>query len=399
MFDFPIVYLNSNDGSGLLAFGEGPTLKLNQPSLQQIDEFVRENTGKFIFGYLGYDVKNAVEQLKSENEDYKGFPDVFLWVPDCVVKMYGENFKFLQTSGKSEQFKFLNYFIEEETDQNFHPYNLDFKPITSKKDYLKNVSKLKEHIQKGDLYEVNYCQEFVAENVQLDFELDAYFKLNKITKAPFSSFFKFDEFSIYCGSPERYIRKMGTELMSQPIKGTAPRGKNEEEDQELMKQLKASPKEQAENVMIVDLVRNDLSRIAKKGSVQVAELMETSSFETVHQLVSTIQCEVSESTAFSEIIKATFPMGSMTGAPKVKAMELIEQYEDFKRGVFSGSLGYITPNGDFDFNVLIRSLFYNRKTQRMTCSVGGAITHASDPEKEYEECQTKIGRILSGMNE
>lgn len=400
MFHFPISYLNSNDGSGLLAFGDGEKLQCSYSgSIDHIRSFTERNKGKYIFGYIGYDVKNDIENLQSENEDYKGFPDVFLWVPECVVSMNSENLEFLQGEKSSEHFEFLNYFLEEETDENFHPYSLDFRPVTPKDSYLKAVEKIKEHIQKGDIYEANYCQEMVAENVQLNFALDAYFKLNRITKAPFSSFLQFDHYSIFCGSPERYIRKQGSKLISQPIKGTARRSLNVQEDEKLKADLLADQKERSENVMIVDLVRNDLSRIAKKNTVNVSELFGIYSFETVHQMISTIECELGDDIHFADVLKATFPMGSMTGAPKLRAMEIIEEYEDFKRGIYSGTIGYITPKGDFDFNVVIRSLFYNGKKERLTCAVGSAITIHSDPEKEYEECLTKVQRILDGMNE
>lgn len=400
MFQFPISYLNSNDGSGLLAFGHGEKLQCSfEGSIEQINLFTQKNKGKYIFGYIGYDVKNDIEQIESKNEDYKDFPDVFLWVPECVVSMNSENLEFLQGEKTTEHFEFLNYFLEEETDENFHPYNLNFRAITPKDKYLACVNKIKEHIQKGDIYEANYCQELVAEDVQINFALDAYFKLNRITKAPFSSFLQFDHYSIFCGSPERYIRKHGSKLISQPIKGTAARSNDVEEDQKLKEQLLADKKERSENVMIVDLVRNDLSRVAEKGTVEVSELFGIYSFETVHQMISTVECKLPETTTFSDVLKATFPMGSMTGAPKLRAMEIIEQYEDFKRGIYSGTIGYITPKGDFDFNVVIRSLFYNGEKKRLTCAVGSAITIHSDPEKEYQECLTKVQRILDGMNE
>jgi para-aminobenzoate synthetase component 1 len=193
------------------------------------------------------------------------------------------------------------------------------------------------------------------------------------------------------------MKKTGTRLLSQPIKGTAPRGENAPLDEALKEQLKNDPKERSENIMIVDLVRNDLSRIAKKGSVEVTELCGIHTFETVHQMISTIECEVDEQVQFSAILNASFPMGSMTGAPKVEAMKIIDETEDFKRGLYSGSIGYISPSGDFDFNVVIRSLIYNREKKYLSCAVGGAITILSDPEKEFEECQTKIEKILTGM--
>jgi para-aminobenzoate synthetase component 1 len=244
---------------------------------------------------------------------------------------------------------------------------------------------------------VNYCQEFYAENVEIEFPLDTYFKLNRITKAPFSTYLQTDHHVVFCGSPERYMKKSGERMLSQPIKGTAPRGINATEDEALKQQLQNDHKERAENIMIVDLVRNDLSRIAKKGTVQVSELCGIHSFETVHQLISTVECDVDKDIRFLDVLKASFPMGSMTGAPKVEAMKIIDETEDFNRGIYSGSIGYISPNGDFDFNVVIRSFIYNREKKYLSCAVGGAITILSDPEKEYEECQTKIQKILNGM--
>ena len=400
MINFPVAYLNSNDGSGLLAFGDGKRISaMSGMALHDLDLFIEYHKKKFIFGYLGYDLKNELEDLNSKNVDNKEFPDLFFWVPKYVVKLQGEHFEFVQGDKTKESFEFLNYFLEEETDQNFHSYKLDFQPTTSKEKYLENVIKLKEVIQQGDIYEINYCQEFLAENVDINFSLDTYFKLNNITKAPFSSYVQFDEYTIFCGSPERYIKREVDKLLSQPIKGTAKRNPDKEQDELLKEQLKTDPKERAENVMIVDLVRNDLSKIATKNSVVVDELCGIYSFKTVHQMVSTVSCELKEKTSFTDVLRATFPMGSMTGAPKVSAMELIEEFENFKRGIYSGSIGYIDPEGDFDFNVVIRSLFYNKKKKMMTCDVGGAITIQSDPEKEYEECLTKVQKILNGMNE
>jgi para-aminobenzoate synthetase component 1 len=220
-----------------------------------------------------------------------------------------------------------------------------------------------------------------------------------MTRAPFSSYLHFGHHAVLCGSPERFLKKSGELLLTQPIKDTAPRGKDPEEDERLKEALRIDPKERSENIMIVDLVRNDLSKIAERDSVKVEELCGIYTFETVHQMISTVTCQVNQEVTFTDIIRATFPMGSMTGAPKLKAMELIESNEDFKRGLYSGSIGYIDPNGDFDFNVVIRSLLYNREEKYLSCSVGSAITTKSDPEKEYEECYFKIQRILKGMND
>lgn len=399
MYKFPIAYLNSNDGSGILAFGDGDKILLDGPDvLTKLQHFLDTHKGQHLVGYISYDVKNELENLVSSNEDRLQFPLIYFWSPKYVVRMKNEQFDFVQGDKTDESFEFLNFFLEEETDQNFHNYDFPFRPRIKKAKYINNVNSLKEHIQRGDIYEVNYCQEFHAEGVEINFPLDAYFKLNGITRAPFSSFLTFDDWSIFCGSPERFLNKNGSKLISQPIKGTSKRGKSDDEDEQLKKALQSNPKERAENVMIVDLVRNDLSKIAKPGSVNVDELFGVYTFETVHQLISTISCEVDEDKSLTDILRATFPMGSMTGAPKIKAMELIEKHEDFKRGVYSGTLGYISPNGDFDFNVIIRTLLYNRSKKYLSCSVGGAITINSDPEKEYEECLVKVQRILDGMN-
>jgi len=395
-----ICYLNSNDGTGILTFGVETEIKSTGiNSIEKLQSFLNENKDSYIFGCLSYDLKNDIENLNSTNFDGLEFPDLHFWKPKYVVRLQKENYIFLQGEKNSEIFDFLNYFLEEETDANFHKFNVDFKSRTTKENYIENVKKIKASIQRGDVYEVNYCQEFYAENVEIKFPLDTYFKLNNISKAPFSGFLQLDDYLVFCGSPERYIQKKDNKLISQPIKGTAARNEDEAIDNLNKETLENSQKELSENVMIVDLVRNDFSKIATKGTVNVEELCKVYSFATVHQMISTIACEPKETTNFTDIIRATFPMGSMTGAPKVSAMNLIEKHEDFKRGLYSGSIGYISPNGDFDFNVVIRSLIYNRKTNYLSCSVGGAITIQSDPEAEFEECQIKVKKIMDGLHD
>lgn len=394
-FDFPITYLNSNDGSSILAFGSTYSIIVTENnSLERLTEFIRFHSNSYLFGSINYNVKNEIEDLSSSNSDETAFPQMIFYVPKCVVKIDHENFEFLQGDRNAENFEFLNYFLEEETDRNFHDLKIAWKCRTSKDKYIENVEIIKEYIRQGEIYEMNYCQEFYAENCTIDYPLDFYFKLNEITKAPFSAYFQFAKHHLFCGSPERFLKKEGKKLFSQPIKGTAPRNKDLILDEKLKSDLRNNPKERAENIMIVDLVRNDLSKVAEKESVRVDELCEIYSFETVHQMISTISCEIKDSITFTDIIKATFPMGSMTGAPKLRAMELIDQLEDFSRGIYSGTIGYISPNGDFDFNVVIRSMIYNSTKKYISCPVGGAITLDSDPEQEFQECQTKIARIL-----
>jgi para-aminobenzoate synthetase component 1 len=399
MNEYPIIYLNSNDGSGFLAFGDGPIfVKKEGVSIEAIQDFIDGHAGEYLFGHLGYDLKNDFYALTSANTDQLNFPDAFLWAPKYVVKIDKDHFEFLQGKKTTESFDFLNYFLKEAKDHDFNQYNYTFKARISKDEYIAKVIKLKNHIQQGDIYEVNFCQEFYAEDVEINFPMDTYFRLNDLTHAPFSSYYQFGDYAAFCGSPERFLKKEGPKLISQPIKGTAPRGASLEADEIFKNSLQNDPKERAENTMIVDLVRNDLSRVAEKDSVKVEEYCAIYSFDTVHQMISTISCEVKSEVTFTDILRATFPMGSMTGAPKLRAMELIEENESFKRGLYSGSIGYIAPNGDFDFNVVIRSLLYNTENRYLSCSVGGAITIQSDPEKEYEECMVKVKRIMDGMN-
>ncbi|MEJ6583875.1 MAG: anthranilate synthase component I family protein [Crocinitomicaceae bacterium] len=399
MFDFPLAYLNSNDGTSLLAFGKGELLICNSDdSINEIQLFVNEHQGEFIFSCLAYDLKNEIEKLNSENFDGMQFPKALLWVPECIVEIENDDFHFTIGENNQENETFVKHFIEEKNKTEFRNFPFQLKPRTSREDYLSHVNQLKEEIQQGNIYEINYCQEYYSENVALEDSLNAYFKLNSITKSPYSAYFNIDDFVLMCGSPERFIQRKADKLSSSPIKGTSKRGKNTEEDELLKKQLFNDPKERSENVMIVDLVRNDLSKIALNDSVKVDELFGIHTFETVHQMISTISCEIPSETTFSEILHATFPMGSMTGAPKVSAMKLIEKHEEFKRGLYSGSVGLLAPNGDFDFNVVIRSIQYNKKEKYLSCSVGGAITIQSSAEKEFEECNVKIQGILSKMN-
>ena len=399
MYDFPIAYFNTNDGSSRLAFGEGPMIKLKEGcALENLQRFIDEHSGKHLLLNLSYELKNEIENVASTNNDYSNFPLGYAWVPKYMIELSNENLHFVQGTTDHESMEFIELFMEKEIDQNFSSFPHKLNGRIKKDDYLNHVRAIKDEIQNGDVYEVNYCQEFFAEEVEIPDPIDAYFKLNRLTRAPYSSFFSIDDFVLFCGSPERYIKRIDNKLTSQPIKGTQRRGKTKEEDELLKDELLNDPKERAENVMIVDLVRNDLSRIALPGSVDVDELYGIYTFDTVHQMISTISCDIDESTTFTDMLRATFPMGSMTGAPKISAMNSIDKHECFQRGIYSGSIGYIKANGNFDLNVVIRTLVYNKRKKYLSCAVGGAITIKSDPEKEYEECRVKIGKILDGMN-
>jgi para-aminobenzoate synthetase component 1 len=351
-----------------------------------------EKHKNWAFGLLSYELKNEIEQLSSRHEDKLEFPNLFFFIPKYLIALKGENLEIL---------------IGEEaigtaiSNIGFSPdvkvSELNIERRISKEAYISTVNKLQEHIKRGDIYEVNFCQEFFDENATIN-PLVIYESLNALSPTPFAGFFKIYHKYILSATPERFLCKRGNQLISQPIKGTAKRSENQMEDEKIKAKLKSSSKEQAENVMIVDLVRNDLTKSAVKGSVKVDELFGIYSFPHVHQMISTISCELDKNIHFIDAIKNTFPMGSMTGAPKIKAMQLIDQYEQSKRGAFSGSFGFIDPNGDFDFNVIIRSILYNAENKYLSFQVGGAITYAANAEEEYEECLLKASAILKVLS-
>ena len=268
---------------------------------------------------------------------------------------------------------------------------------TSKEKYIQNLIALKQHIQQGNIYEINYCIEFFAEDVEMD-PLSVFLKLNELSKAPYACLVKLNDDFIISASPELFLKKEGNLLSTKPIKGTAKRGQTKEEDEILKNNLYHNLKERTENVMAVDVARNDLSQLAKKGTVHVNKLYNIETFETVHQMVSTVSCELKENTSFEKIIEATFPMASMTGAPKLRAMQLIDEFEDFERKNYSGAMGIVDEKEDFTLAVNIRSIFYNQKTKRLSIAVGSAITYLCEPEKEYDECLLKAKALLKALN-
>lgn len=363
---------------------------VHQPSSKKFDALQRAvSEGKWLFGFLGYDLKNELEELQSQNRDALGLPELLFIEPEIVISKKGNEITFLK--GEKQANQIIEHLPKKVSAPSSTP-NLEFNPSLQKQEYLKKIQGLKQHIQRGNIYEVNFCQEYLARVSNLDV-FATYQALNKLSPVPFSGLFQHQNLVHFSASPERFIQKQGNRIISQPIKGTRKRGKNKQADNILLKELQTSLKDKTENVMIVDLVRNDLSRTAARGSVKVVELCKIYAFPQVYQMISTIASEVKEGIHPIEVIKKAFPMGSMTGAPKISAMQLIEEYENFKRGWYSGALGYITPNGDFDFNVVIRSLTYQKTKQLLQYAVGGAITALSDPEEEYEECLTKASAL------
>jgi len=354
-------------------------------------------TKDWLFGYLSYDMKNDTEDLHSANFDGLEFPDLYFFQPK----------KLFLLKGNQLEMHYLR-FCDDEMESDFEEIiqsaiytnltsEVNIQQRISKEEYVVKVEKMLEHIQRGDIYEANFCMEFFAANSVIN-PLDVFQKLNSLSETPFSVYFKNDSQFLLSASPERYLKKIDTKIISQPIKGTSRRHAEIELDENSKKELETNEKERSENIMIVDLVRNDLSRTACKGSVEVEELCGMYSFKQVHQMISTIVSQVENTISPIEILKTTFPMGSMTGAPKISAMNIIENLEETKRGLYSGALGYFTPNGDFDFNVVIRSILYNAQNQYVSFSVGSAITTLSDPEKEYEECLLKAKAMFAVLS-
>ncbi|PKP15616.1 MAG: aminodeoxychorismate synthase component I [Bacteroidetes bacterium HGW-Bacteroidetes-23] len=357
------------------------------------------HTKDWLFGYLSYDLKNDTEALKSKNFDGLEFPDLFFFQPKKLF--------FLKEN--QVEMQYLNL-CDDEMDDDFSAIittnsicdfaslrEIKIQQRISKEAYLQKVSKMLEKIHHGDIYEANFCMEFFAKDATIN-PIEIYQKLNAISQPPFAVYFKNNHQFLLSASPERYLKKEGTKIISQPIKGTARRVFDIELDEQSKAELAVNPKERAENIMIVDLVRNDLSKTAIKGSVEVEELCQIYTFKQVHQLISTVISQVENTTSPVEIIKTTFPMGSMTGAPKISAMKIIEELEETKRGLYSGAIGYFSPEGDFDFNVVIRSILYNSKNQYLSFSVGSAITSEATPEGEYEECLLKAKAMFEVLN-
>lgn len=394
-----IVWLDSNNYNqtytsfdAALAVEEFTSIKTDYlNAFEKLKEY-QSYTKDYIFGYISYDVKNDVEKLSSTNFDGLYFDDLFFFQPQKLIFLKGNKLEFHYLHVVDDE-------LEEDFDEifatNIHiaennkeTDDVKIKLRIHKDEYYYKVQKVLNHIHRGDIYEANFCQEFYAENTLIN-PYQTYKQLNKISEPPFATFLKQDNNYLLSASPERYIRKNGDKIISQPIKGTAKRYVNEVEDDKTAFDLSRDQKERSENIMIVDLVRNDLSRTAKKGSVKVEELCKVYPFKQVHQMISTVVSEIENTTHPVDVIKDTFPMGSMTGAPKVSAMQIIENLEETKRGLYSGTVGYFTPDNNFDFNVIIRSILYNSEQKYVSYSVGGAITAKSTPDKEYEECLLK----------
>jgi len=386
----PTDYVNYDLIAGVDAL---EVLHIGSDSFDALQNFHNKHND-WLFGYLSYDLKNEVEQLVSNNQDGIKAASLSFFIPKYVLLLKGNTLEIRSYESKEDCQQFLA-FQQLSCKDKSNAVQLTQRDTKAK--YFEKIGVIKKHIQRGNIYEVNYCQEFFSEQAMLNPQ-QVFLDLNTNAKTPFASFLKLNNLYIMCASPERFIKKTGNRIISQPIKGTRKRGRDLAEDKALIKELIESEKDLSENVMIVDLVRNDLSITASKASVKVEELCGLYTFKKVHQMISTISSKLDDEINFSQILKSAFPMGSMTGVPKLRAMELIEQLEEFKRGVFSGAIGYITPKGDFDFNVVIRTILYNASTKYLSVAVGGAITIKSDANEEYEECLVKVRPIFEVLN-
>ncbi len=393
------ILLNSNNFSdtydAIIAYDKLSSIKSKNNSLNKLDNYIKEKND-WVFGFLTYDLKNEIEILNENNIDVFDLPNVYFFQPKTIW-LIKNNIATIISINKdalindwNEIISIPNYINENEKN------NIELFFRNTKYDYIDKVKKIKERIMRGDCYEMNFCFDIFNDNKTID-PYSTYNKLNEYTKSPMSTFLKIEDLFLISSSPERFLKKIDNIITSEPIKGTAKRGASKSEDKLNVKNLLSSPKELSENHMIVDLVRNDLSKIAKKGSVIVKKLNELNTFKRVHQLVSSIKAIINPNTKFSNIIRATFPMGSMTGAPKIESMKIIDEYESTKRGLYSGSVGYIKPNMDFDFNVVIRSIIYSKKDKKINISVGSAITFKSNADCEYDECLLKAEPMIKSL--
>ncbi len=428
-------FLNANDFAGgwaigcSLACGVDQEISCTADCLSSLDAFHKKQSGR-IYGFLSYDLKNELEELTAKDSGQFCFPRLYFFLPQyqihfCEDELSIETTIKINKDDLPEALKRLFFLLDGDdstvgkasvalsadsvdgiaagsplsdsghVESSPHrPPALEFRE--SNHSYLQKAVGIDQHIKAGDIYELNFCQEFFIEDLQLNPE-DLYIRLNEASPAPFSLAFKYQGSYILSSSMERFLQRDGLKLKAQPIKGTSKRGLNALEDALLSETLRTNEKERAENIMIVDLVRNDLAKVSVPGTVSVDELAIVYPFAQVYQLISTISSEIKRETSLGAIIQALFPMGSMTGAPKLKAMQLIDQYEAVPRGLYSGSAGYIEANGDFDFSVLIRTILYDTVNEYLSFHTGSALTSLSDPEEEYDECLLKALGMMKAL--
>jgi len=352
--------------------------------------------GRWCFGHLAYDLKNSLEPLHSRHPSADGFEDSAWTVARWTVHLQdGRAVLRVGPGDVVEAQAFLQGLIAT-------PDAAPGKPLgnwavhTPKERYLAQVERILRHIQRGDAYELNYCTG--RSTVAPDWDpFRGFARLMAANPAPHAAFYRRGPLFAVCASPERYLKAEGGLLTAQPMKGTRRRHPDPVEDARLAAELATDPKERSENIMAVDVMRNDLSRVAAARSVRVEELCGVHPYPHVHQMTSTITARLKEGATTWDAVLASFPMASMTGAPKLRAMQLIDELEDQRRGLFSGTLGFFSPDGDTDLNVVIRTLTYDATSGRAALITGSAITASSVPEQEWEECELKARSVLNAL--
>lgn len=349
-----------------------------------------------VFCHLNYDVKNKLEKLESKNLDLSNFPEWSCWIPEVAFEISASEVVFHSHLNREA----LNIIVSQvEAQQPYHAISgqKNAKHLVDKSTYLHDVATLKGHIKQGNVYQGNYCIPFCWDDIKLSTAALFVRGFSQMPN-PFAVYFKTESHALMSFSPERFVCVEGDTITSQPMKGTAPRGNTPEADEGFLMALRNSEKDRRENVMIVDMVRNDLSHFAQRGSVKVPELYKIETYPRVHQMISTVTAKLKPGTPALQAILKAFPMASMTGAPKIRAMQILDELEHAKRGIYSGTVGFLLPDGTADFNVVIRSLVYNAQSSTLTCHAGGGITDLSDPEAEYEECMLKVKPLLELMS-
>lgn len=361
--------------------------------LDAAEKFI-ESQNDWIFGHLSYDLSEDLFHTANSFPLTVKFPGLFFFVPEIVFRL---DTRQITIGSFSEDHESILRDIYKCSPLDIHHRPVGISQRMGRKEYVDTIEALRQHIIRGDCYEINYCMEFFAENADID-PFTVFHQLGVVSPNPFSGLYRYYDQFLMCASPERYLRKQAQKIISQPIKGTAPRNINDiSEDNKNRNILRYSAKDRSENVMVVDLVRNDFAKVCTEGSVKVDELFGVYSFPQVHQMISTISGELNSGTKITDIFKASFPMGSMTGAPKKRVIELIAAYEKSRRGLFSGAIGYISPEKDADFNVVIRSILYNAADAYLSLPAGSGITFYSDPELEYTECLLKAEAMLKAL--
>ncbi|OPJ57044.1 aminodeoxychorismate synthase component I [Alkalithermobacter paradoxus] len=358
-------------------------------------------------GYLSYDLCHYIEEIPKTAIDDVNIPQIYFGLYNWVIAIdHIENETYIVTPNIDEKLEFniiedvsqrildsQNNGIDKVCYEESSHEEIDLKSNFTKEEYVNSIKKIQDYIESGDVYQVNLTQRFSGEiNIS---SYDLYRDLRRVSPAPFGSFLKFDDVHILSNSPERFIKCVDNIVETRPIKGTRPRGKTQEEDIMYRNELINSEKDKAELLMIVDLERNDLGKVCKVGSVKVPELFKLEEYTNVHHLVATVIGNLKDDCDAVDVIKATFPGGSITGAPKIRAMEIIDELEPTKRNVYTGSIGYIGFDGNLDLNIAIRTIV--KKDKNVYFQVGGGITWDSDPNEEYEETLHKAKSMMRAL--